>query len=242
MDLFSASLRKQRLHRGTTGETRASDKVPATDMVDIRLLEPAFLLTFRSSNHMNLTPQGLQFIADIASRHGVSVDAVSTMLQAVINGGGTMAQFSHPEFGGTGQWIAEGVATFGLLALVLLVLLREEARQVIAAAQLPANEAAAELLAHHSDASAEALMRSRPRTCCWRAPAAWRASSASSTSWRQRGRASRPAARRSARSSSWRTRPPRSCPRATSSTTPASRASCAPRGTASCRPSCWRWC
>jgi hypothetical protein len=62
---------------------------------------------------MNLTPQGLQIIEEIARRYYVSVDAVMTMLQAVINGGGTMAQFSHPEFGGSGQWMQGGMTMVG---------------------------------------------------------------------------------------------------------------------------------
>lgn len=62
---------------------------------------------------MNLTPQGLQLIEEIAHRYQVSVDAVMTLLQAVINGGGTMAQFSHPEFGGTGQWMQGGMTMVG---------------------------------------------------------------------------------------------------------------------------------
>ena len=62
---------------------------------------------------MTLTPQGLKIIEDIASRHYVSVDAAITMLRAVINGGGTMAQFSHPEFGGSGQWMQGGMTMVG---------------------------------------------------------------------------------------------------------------------------------
>src|SRR5262249_26970161 len=31
------------------------------------------------------------------------------MLQSVINGRGSMAQFSHPEFGGSGQWMRGGM-------------------------------------------------------------------------------------------------------------------------------------
>jgi len=62
---------------------------------------------------MNLTPQGLQSIEDLARRHYVSTDAVMTLLQAVINGGGTMAQFSHPELGGSGQWMQGGMTMVG---------------------------------------------------------------------------------------------------------------------------------
>ncbi|SMF97213.1 Short C-terminal domain-containing protein [Methylomagnum ishizawai] len=62
---------------------------------------------------MNLTPQGSQIIEELAQRYQVSVDAVTTLLQAVINGGGTMAQFSHPELGGSGQWMQGGMTMVG---------------------------------------------------------------------------------------------------------------------------------
>ena len=56
-----------------------------------------------------LSPAGQQRINDIAQRHGVSVDATLSMLDAVINGNGSMAQFSHPEFSGSGQWMRGGM-------------------------------------------------------------------------------------------------------------------------------------
>lgn len=56
-----------------------------------------------------LSPAGQQAIDDIARRHAFSVDAVVSMLDAVINGNGGMAQFSHPEFGGSGQWMRGGM-------------------------------------------------------------------------------------------------------------------------------------
>ena len=56
-----------------------------------------------------LTPSGQQAVSQIAQRHGFSVEAVTTMLDAVINGNGSMAQFSHPEFGGSGQWMSGGM-------------------------------------------------------------------------------------------------------------------------------------
>jgi hypothetical protein len=62
---------------------------------------------------MRLTPLGSQIIEETARRHGVSVDAAMAMLQAVVNGGGTMAQFSHPEFGGSGQWMQGGMTMVG---------------------------------------------------------------------------------------------------------------------------------
>jgi hypothetical protein len=56
-----------------------------------------------------LSPAGQQALHDVAQRHGFSFDAVATMLDAVINGNGTMAQFNHPEFSGSGQWMAGGM-------------------------------------------------------------------------------------------------------------------------------------
>jgi hypothetical protein len=58
---------------------------------------------------MQLTPEGQQRIDELARQYHVSVDAVMSMLQAVIDGRGTMAQFNHPEFGGAGQWMQGGM-------------------------------------------------------------------------------------------------------------------------------------
>ncbi|MFM2340999.1 MAG: hypothetical protein RLZZ592_652 [Pseudomonadota bacterium] len=62
---------------------------------------------------MQLSDSGLQAVASLAARHGFSTEAVTTMLQAVTAGGGTMAQFSHPEFGGSGQWMSGGMLMLG---------------------------------------------------------------------------------------------------------------------------------
>jgi hypothetical protein len=51
---------------------------------------------------MPLNEEG--FIDRVSLRHSVSSDAVRTILQALRSGGGTMAQFSHAEFGGMSQW------------------------------------------------------------------------------------------------------------------------------------------
>lgn len=56
-----------------------------------------------------LSPSGRQAIEEIARRHGFSVDAVLSMLESVINGNGGMAQFNHPEFSGSGQWMQGGM-------------------------------------------------------------------------------------------------------------------------------------
>ena len=60
-----------------------------------------------------LTPAGQMAMQDIAQRHGFSVDAVLSMLDSVINGNGSLAQFSHPEFGGSGQWMQGGMTMIG---------------------------------------------------------------------------------------------------------------------------------
>ncbi|MFM0558063.1 SHOCT domain-containing protein [Paraburkholderia sediminicola] len=56
-----------------------------------------------------LTPAGQQLIEEVAQRHGFSTDAVMSMLESVIRGNGSMAQFNHPEFGGSGQWMRGGM-------------------------------------------------------------------------------------------------------------------------------------
>jgi len=51
---------------------------------------------------MPLNEEG--FISRVSIRHSVSPDAVRVILRALRSGGGTMAQFSHPDFGGMSQW------------------------------------------------------------------------------------------------------------------------------------------
>ena len=60
-----------------------------------------------------LTPEGQQIIQNIAQRHGVSTDAVRTLLRALVASQGVMAQFSHPELGGMGQWSQGGMIMVG---------------------------------------------------------------------------------------------------------------------------------
>src|ERR1700694_5343776 len=45
-----------------------------------------------------------RLVARVALRHSISPEAVHTILRALRFGGGSMAQFSHPEFGGMSQW------------------------------------------------------------------------------------------------------------------------------------------
>ncbi|MDD5272042.1 MAG: SHOCT domain-containing protein [Methylovulum sp.] len=60
-----------------------------------------------------LTPEGQQLINNLAQRYHFSTDAVLSLLQSVQNGNGSMAQFSHPEFGGSGQWMRGGMIMIG---------------------------------------------------------------------------------------------------------------------------------
>jgi len=60
-----------------------------------------------------LTSQGERAVADLSARYGVSTGAVRVMLEAVRAGNGAMAQFSHPELGGRGQWMAGGMTMAG---------------------------------------------------------------------------------------------------------------------------------
>lgn len=61
----------------------------------------------------SLTAAGQQAVQQIAARHGFSPEAVTHMLWAVWNGNGSMAQFSHWEFGGSGQWMRGGMTMLG---------------------------------------------------------------------------------------------------------------------------------
>jgi hypothetical protein len=65
-----------------------------------------------------LSAAGKRAINHLAQRHGFSSDAVLSMLQSVINGRGSMAQFSHPEFGGSGQWMHGGLNSSYYLQLI----------------------------------------------------------------------------------------------------------------------------
>jgi hypothetical protein len=57
----------------------------------------------------HLTPEARRHLDEIAVRHGVSADAALSVLRALATGGGTAAQFEHPELGGMGQWSQSGM-------------------------------------------------------------------------------------------------------------------------------------
>jgi len=60
-----------------------------------------------------LTSEGQQKVTELAQRYGVSTEAVVTLLQALMYGHGTMAQFDHRELGGRGQWMPGGMVMVG---------------------------------------------------------------------------------------------------------------------------------
>jgi hypothetical protein len=61
----------------------------------------------------SLTPEGLRAVGDIATRHGFSLEAASSLLDALVRGQGGQAQFDHPELGGMGQWSRGGMIMIG---------------------------------------------------------------------------------------------------------------------------------
>ncbi len=60
-----------------------------------------------------LTSETRRMIGDVARRHGVSDEAALALFQALVAGRGGMAQFSHPELGGMGQWTQGGMVMVG---------------------------------------------------------------------------------------------------------------------------------
>ena len=60
-----------------------------------------------------LTPEGTALVTQTARQHNVSEEAVRLLLIALVNGGGTQAQFTIPELGGMGQWSQGGMTMVG---------------------------------------------------------------------------------------------------------------------------------
>ena len=61
----------------------------------------------------DLTPEGRRILEDVARRHAVSLEAVVSMVRALMEGNGSQAQFNHPDFGGMGQWSQGGMIMVG---------------------------------------------------------------------------------------------------------------------------------
>ena len=73
-------------------------------MILYQRIAPQCSMTMRK-----LSPGGEKTISELAARYGFSREAVMSMLESVARGNGTMAQFNHPEFGGSGQWMRGGM-------------------------------------------------------------------------------------------------------------------------------------
>ncbi len=52
-------------------------------------------------------------VRQLAQRHGVSEAAIEAVAQSMAGSVGKSAQFSHPELGGMGQWLAGGMLMIG---------------------------------------------------------------------------------------------------------------------------------
>jgi hypothetical protein len=63
----------------------------------------------------SLTPQASKTVEELAQRHGVSSEAVTTLLHALNSGNGTMAQFSHPESQIVQDWSIDQLDQFFIL-------------------------------------------------------------------------------------------------------------------------------
>lgn len=61
----------------------------------------------------SLTKEGRKKIEDIAARYELSADSVVALLNAIVQGNASMAQFNIPELGGSGQWMKGGMTMVG---------------------------------------------------------------------------------------------------------------------------------
>ncbi len=59
------------------------------------------------------TEASFQNMQNVANRYGISVNAVTDLTQALMQSGGSMAQFNIPELGGGGQWMLGGMTMVG---------------------------------------------------------------------------------------------------------------------------------
>lgn len=60
-----------------------------------------------------LSPEARQRVEALGRRHGFSGETAASLARALLAGHGTMAQFSHPELGGQGQWVEGGMIMIG---------------------------------------------------------------------------------------------------------------------------------
>lgn len=60
-----------------------------------------------------LSTDGQQKVTDIAARYNLQPETVESLLIAIVQGNGTMAQFNLSELGGQGQWMKGGMTMVG---------------------------------------------------------------------------------------------------------------------------------
>lgn len=102
-----------------------------------------------------LNTDGQQKVNEIAARYNLQPETVESLLNAIVRGNGTMAQFNLPELGGQGQWMAGGMTMVGdmfnhslkvkveklcgeLVALVTSAVLFESKSEAVQTQQSPA--------------------------------------------------------------------------------------------------------
>ncbi|MCF2491203.1 SHOCT domain-containing protein [Dyadobacter sp. CY347] len=61
----------------------------------------------------SLTTSGRQQVQAIAAKYNLKTETVESLLTAVVQGNGTMAQFDIAELGGSGQWMKGGMTMVG---------------------------------------------------------------------------------------------------------------------------------
>jgi hypothetical protein len=60
-----------------------------------------------------LTTEGRHIVEETAQKYGLQFDTVNALLNAIVKGHGTMAQFNIAELGGAGQWMRGGMTMLG---------------------------------------------------------------------------------------------------------------------------------
>lgn len=73
-----------------------------------------FVALFSKLNSMKtLSVDGQRKVNEIAARYNLQPETIESLLNAIIRGNGTMAQFNLPELGGQGQWMNGGMTMVG---------------------------------------------------------------------------------------------------------------------------------
>lgn len=104
-----------------------------------------------------LSTEGRQKVRDIAAQYNLHPETVQSLLNAVVQGNGTMAQFNLPELGGPGQWMKGGMTMVGdmfnsSLRGTVDKLCNELAEMVTTAVWFESNDSPAGVTPTHEDA------------------------------------------------------------------------------------------